>query len=794
MVSNDAARARAGSNPLSRFDPPHEGRAAGSDRRALRPLSSVVVVAAMSLLSALSAVAGSGPVGADPGDGLEELPAPIVIDVADESVDLSDETLVAEIEALHAETAREADSPSTALAPGLAHASGSGFFVDYSTTFPPPASARAVIDAAVSQWSSALASSTSGPVVIAVSWKNFGHPSILGSAGPNGLYGGPSLPTASLYPAALANTLLDRDVNGSSSPEIVVSLNSEMAWYINATVPPSGGQLDLYSVVLHEVGHGLGFIGSGSTSNGSGGGPGLNNPTYVYDRHVTVDGGALVERGDANNLLTSNNLFVNVSDVFDRKVYAPSSWEGGSSFSHFDESAVPEGSPGALMSPVLDTGESERDLDGAVLGVMSRIGWPMAVGPSGPNVTVAKNGGHVSVNLSVDLNKPGPAPDTMKVDLLHHGVVQGTQTVPATHTLVGFGGLAANEDYEVRAVGIASGLAGPATVTSTAASVPGAPSAISVSGFGLTQNVSWIDNQNSVTVDYSVERSSDGMTWYAVGSTTARSLTATVPSPGIYQFRVSASNYHGSGAAIASIPTGVGAGLARPVELDGQVVRAFRAAFVRDPDEAGFRYWREQIAGGANAAAVADVFVSGSEFVATYGQLSDADFIHRIYQNVLGRAPDAAGLAHWSSVLAQGKPRGVVVGGIAESAEFINRTGTVAPQGIAEAEVYRLYVAFFRRFPDYGGYSYWVGERKGGASLEAIASEFARSNEFITSYGSLDNAAFIALAYGNVLGRVPDADGASFWEARLAAGLDRGDAMVGFSESTEFIIKTGTLT
>lgn len=98
--------------------------------------------------------------------------------------------------------------------------------------------------------------------------------------------------------------------------------------------------------------------------------------------------------------------------------------------------------------------------------------------------------------------------------------------------------------------------------------------------------------------------------------------------------------------------------------------------------------------------------------------------------------------------------------------------------------VARLYLAAFGRLPEPEGLRYWWGQR-GTMTLGQIASFFARSTELRETYGSLDDAAFVAQVYENVLGRAPDAGGAAYWEGRLAGGLSRGGLLAHFSESAE---------
>ena len=105
--------------------------------------------------------------------------------------------------------------------------------------------------------------------------------------------------------------------------------------------------------------------------------------------------------------------------------------------------------------------------------------------------------------------------------------------------------------------------------------------------------------------------------------------------------------------------------------------------------------------------------------------------------------------------------------------------------------VRRLYQAFFLRDSDQAGLDYWVGQRNQGVSLEAIADHFASSDEFRARYGSLRNKDFVDMVYRNVLGRSPDQAGYDYWVGQLRGGMTRGEMMVGFSQSAEFISRTG---
>lgn len=110
-----------------------------------------------------------------------------------------------------------------------------------------------------------------------------------------------------------------------------------------------------------------------------------------------------------------------------------------------------------------------------------------------------------------------------------------------------------------------------------------------------------------------------------------------------------------------------------------------------------------------------------------------------------------------------------------------------------EGSATRLYQAYFLRKPDAGGLAYWVGRLDAGTSLGTVSEGFARSPEFVNRYGALSDPSFVDLVYRNVLDRAPDTTGRAHWISVLAARTaSRGTVMIGFSESPEFVRKTGT--
>ncbi|MEW9919996.1 DUF4214 domain-containing protein [Marimonas sp. MJW-29] len=83
----------------------------------------------------------------------------------------------------------------------------------------------------------------------------------------------------------------------------------------------------------------------------------------------------------------------------------------------------------------------------------------------------------------------------------------------------------------------------------------------------------------------------------------------------------------------------------------GQAYRLYQASFDRRPDQPGLEFWIDQLdEGDMSLVEVATLFLSSAEFEQAYGRndaLSDEAFLTLLYQNVLDRNPDAAGFAFW---------------------------------------------------------------------------------------------------------------------------------------------------
>jgi hypothetical protein len=88
----------------------------------------------------------------------------------------------------------------------------------------------------------------------------------------------------------------------------------------------------------------------------------------------------------------------------------------------------------------------------------------------------------------------------------------------------------------------------------------------------------------------------------------------------------------------------------------GQAYRLYQAALDRAPDQGGLGYQIAAIEGsGLSLTQVSQNFIASAEFANKYGNVSNSQFITQLYQNVLHRAPDAAGLQYYLAAINSGQ-------------------------------------------------------------------------------------------------------------------------------------------
>jgi len=123
--------------------------------------------------------------------------------------------------------------------------------------------------------------------------------------------------------------------------------------------------------------------------------------------------------------------------------------------------------------------------------------------------------------------------------------------------------------------------------------------------------------------------------------------------------------------------------LALDIDTSGKIYRLYQAAFNRKPDINGLGFWLDYADRGHALIDIAHYFLQSSEFQQLFGTApNDQDFVTKLYNNVLHRAPDAGGLQFWLSALKAGTSREEALVYFSEGVENVAQAAAQIKDGI----------------------------------------------------------------------------------------------------------------
>jgi hypothetical protein len=183
----------------------------------------------------------------------------------------------------------------------------------------------------------------------------------------------------------------------------------------------------------------------------------------------------------------------------------------------------------------------------------------------------------------------------------------------------------------------------------------------------------------------------------------------TVAGPGLKVTTVST----GATARVTVAPTAV-------PQVERYVVRVYQDLFHRAPDAAGLRHWAGALNAGTPRSAVAASITSSDEY--------RARLIAGTYQTYLGRSPDQAGAASWLQAMRAGATVQDIESGFVASDEYYLQSGRTNAGWVT-----RLYQHVLGRNPQAAEVRHWTGELASGWSRHDVAMGFLLSTEHLTT-------------------------------------------------------------
>lgn len=257
-----------------------------------------------------------------------------------------------------------------------------------------PADAQAAFQKAVDIWSVLIESDV--PIRISATWQviqnNGSSDGILGGANPGSYYtnfdGAQRLLT--WHPIALAEKIAGKELNAVTNADIFAQFNSAYPnWYFGTDGIPQPGKTDFVTVVLHEIGHGLGITKGYDVEGDVGDISSFFSPYHVIFDHFLDNSSNLnlvqnfVPPSTAlKTELTSGPLYFRTPQLeriqggADNRalIFAPNPFQDGSSIAHLDELNY-NGTPNALMTPQIGTAEVHHNPGPVIMKMLADMGW-----------------------------------------------------------------------------------------------------------------------------------------------------------------------------------------------------------------------------------------------------------------------------------------------------------------------------------------------------------------------------------------------------------------------------------
>lgn len=156
------------------------------------------------------------------------------------------------------------------------------------------------------------------------------------------------------------------------------------------------------------------------------------------------------------------------------------------------------------------------------------------------------------------------------------------------------------------------------------------------------------------------------------------------------------------------------------------------------------------------------------------------------------RYPDETSL--WASSGARGRSLATAAARGGAPTGVLTGLGPERYDRAVSDSIVRLYCGLLGREPTALEVEYWARRYWIGLPLVSIADAFTTSNEFVVRHGDPTDEALIAVLFESVLGRQSGAGGIeSYAEALQAGELTRGGLVVAFTDSSEFVAISGTV-
>ncbi|HWB10980.1 MAG TPA: Calx-beta domain-containing protein [Pirellulales bacterium] len=155
----------------------------------------------------------------------------------------------------------------------------------------------------------------------------------------------------------------------------------------------------------------------------------------------------------------------------------------------------------------------------------------------------------------------------------------------------------------------------------------------------------------------------------------------------------------------------------------------------------------------------------------------DENWVQEAYRDLFDRQAERQGLGYWVGLLNEGETRQQVAYQIVKIASF---------EEFQHDTVTALYEQYLGRAPDAGGLAYWSAYLYDGGTIEGMSQALLSSPEYWQSRGGGTVEGFLSVLFQNALGRQIEPAAVTYFEGLMSNGASAADVAAAVLNSDEY--------
>lgn len=203
------------------------------------------------------------------------------------------------------------------------------------------------------------------------------------------------------------------------------------------------------------------------------------------------------------------------------------------------------------------------------------------------------------------------------------------------------------------------------------------------------------------------------------------------------------------------------------------VQEVFQQILRRAPDANELKVGVDYLGIGGTVISYEAILYGGDEYFGRFGSGTTSGFITSIYQDVLGRVPQANEIQLWTNFLASSNRQAMA-------------TAVLTSPEASTLDVLSDYLSYLRRDADTGGLQFFVSALKSGATNQQVIAQLMGSQEYVNLANRGVFSRYVGQLYQEILKRSPTSGDLSYWTGVLNQGASAFDVAQAIASSPEY--------